>query len=154
MTPAKGRIVGIDLGEKRIGVAWADTELCLAVGARTLEPAAGEDSVSAVAVACRQLDAERVVIGKPVNMNGTEGPAVEKVRRFSQALRERTGLPVELWDERLTTASVQRSLIAADVSRGKRRGMVDRLAAQTILQSYMDARAGLANSGSVGDEPS
>jgi putative Holliday junction resolvase len=138
---ARDRVVGVDLGEKRIGLAWADTDLCLAVPACTIELSAGVDAVASVLEACREIGATRVVLGKPTNMDGSEGPAVQRVERFARTLRERSGMVVELQDERLTSAAVERSLIAADLSRRKRKGKVDRLAAQAILQSYMDAHA-------------
>ena len=88
----------------------------------------------------RELSAERVVLGLPINMNGTQGPACEKVRAFGEALSIRCPVEQDYFDERLTSAQANRVLISADVSRKKRKNVVDMLAAQLILQAYIDAR--------------
>ena len=89
----------------------------------------------------RELSAERVVLGLPINMNGTQGPACEKVRAFGDALSIRCPVDQDYFDERLTSAQANRVLISADVSRKKRKNVVDMLAAQLILQAYIDARS-------------
>lgn len=133
------RRMGIDYGIKRMGVAVCDpaemfaTPLCV-VPVRGDAHAAGE-----VKRLIDETGAESVVIGLPVNMNGTKGPMAEKVTAFADRVRVLTGLPVTLWDERLTSAMAERTLIEADVRRDKRKNIVDMLAAQSILQSYMDS---------------
>jgi putative Holliday junction resolvase len=81
-----------------------------------------------------------IVVGMPLNMNGTEGPMAEEVNRFSKQVSARCGIPVEPWDERLSSYSAQQVLLEADVSRRKRKGLVDKIAAQQILQDYLDSK--------------
>lgn len=90
----------------------------------------------------RLYEVERWVVGMPRNMNGTYGPRSELTRQFIAVLEERLGLPVESWDERLTTVVAERVLLEADVSRAKRRQVIDKMAAAVILQGYLDARQG------------
>ena len=90
--------------------------------------------------ACGKTKADRIVVGLPVNMNGTEGEAVQKVRAFVEALQRSVAIPIDLWDERLSTAMAERLLVGADVRCDKRRDVRDKLAAQIILQGYLDSR--------------
>lgn len=131
--------MGLDLGDTTIGVAVSDGLGLTAQGITTLARKGGEGDFAALRELCRQHEVVRVIVGLPRNMNGTEGPRAEKSRRFSAALREALGLPVFLWDERLSTAEAERVLIAADVSRKKRSQVIDKLAAQILLQSFLDA---------------
>lgn len=146
--PEPIKIVALDYGERRIGVAVADTELRMALTHGTVEVATEAETLPAVVRVCREIGANRVVIGKPLNMDGSSGPAVRKAEAFAVALREALGIPVDMWDERLSTVAAERSLIDADMSRRRRKGVRDKLAAQIILQSYMD---GMAQSGSADD---
>jgi putative Holliday junction resolvase len=93
-----------------------------------------------VAEVCAETEAERVVVGLPLNMDGSPGPMAEKVRAFVTGLEAEIAVPVDAWDERLSTRMVERVLLQADVSRAKRKKARDKLAAQVILQGYLDAR--------------
>ncbi|OGQ59306.1 MAG: Holliday junction DNA helicase RuvA [Deltaproteobacteria bacterium RIFCSPLOWO2_02_FULL_53_8] len=135
------RIMGIDLGSKTIGLAVSDQMGLTAQPVTTLRRKAVQDDVEDVVKAALQLDVEFIVIGMPVNMNGTEGPAAGQTRKFAERLKAATTLPIEFWDERLSTAAVTRVLIDADVSRVKRKESVDKLAAAYILQGYLDRQA-------------
>lgn len=134
-------ILGVDFGEKRVGLAIGDDAGLLAVPLRTVEVGSVAGAVEAVALAARESGAQKVVVGLPVNMNGTVGTMAERVKAFCVKLREKAGLVVETWDERLSTAQVERVMLAADLSRARRRSLRDKLAAQVILQSYLDAHA-------------
>jgi putative Holliday junction resolvase len=134
------RVLGVDYGEKRIGLAVSDPLGMLATPLRTAEVSGTAQALDAVTEACREKEAECVVVGLPLNMDGTAGPMAEKVEAFVAVLRERLSVPVETWDERLSTAQVERSLLDADLSRRKRKGVRDKLAAQVILQGFLDSR--------------
>jgi putative Holliday junction resolvase len=133
------RRMGIDFGIKRMGVAVCDpaemfaTPLCVV-------PVRGDDHAAReVKRLVDETGAESIVIGLPINMNGTLGPMAERVKAFAEKVGALTGLAVNLYDERLTSAMAERTLIEADVRREKRKNIVDMLAAQSILQSYMDS---------------
>lgn len=130
------RILGLDIGEKRIGIAVSDALGMTAQGVETYVRKGESDAVY-IANKARELGATTIVAGLPLNMNGTEGPAVQSVRAFMAEVQE-LGLPVFFQDERLTTVSAERMLIEADVSRKKRRQVVDKLAAVYILTAYLD----------------
>lgn len=134
------RILGIDYGERRIGLAVGDTEVGIANGLPTLErssPAA--DAIEPLRRIAREQGAQRIVVGVPVNMNGTLGERARAAMAFAQRLRDALGIEVETWDERLTSRQAERAMLEGDLSRSKRKERVDRLAAQLILQSYLDA---------------
>ena len=134
------RILGIDYGDTRMGVAVSDPAAILAVALRTVPVNSDADACLKTLECCRETEAERIVVGIPISLNGTRGPMAQKVQRFVDRLAGAAGIPVETWDERMTTSMVERGLIAADVSRAKRKGLRDKLAAQAILQSYLDAK--------------
>jgi putative Holliday junction resolvase len=134
------RLLGVDLGEKRVGLAVSDTGGILATPLRVLHVTSPNDAVRQVAAACVEVGAEGVVLGLPRNMDGTEGPKARESRTFAEKLGAAAALSVTLWDERLTTSLVERVLLDSDVSRRRRREVVDKLAAQAILQSYLDAQ--------------
>lgn len=136
-----GRILGIDYGTRRMGIAISDAMAMLATPV-SVEQVQSMDE--AVAVACRiarERGVEKLVVGIPVNMNGTNGPMALEAMQFIDKLRAASGLPVESTDERLSTSLVERMLLDADVSRGRRKEVRDKLAAQVILQGYLDAKA-------------
>lgn len=133
------RALGVDYGEKRVGLAVSDPAGIVATPLRTASVDSDEDAVRAVAEACAETEAGLVVVGLPLNMDNTRGPAAEKVEAFAARLRNVVDVDVHLWDERLSTALVERALLEADMSRKKRRQKRDRLAAQVILQGYLDA---------------
>lgn len=135
------RVGGLDLGEKTIGVALSDELGLTAQGLEVIRRKAPDADYARLGEIADRYCVQRWVVGLPRNMNGTYGPSAEMARAFANSLTERFGLPVDLWDERLTTAAAQRTLLEADVSRRKRRQVVDKIAAAYILQGYLDARA-------------
>lgn len=134
------RIIGLDVGDKRIGISLSDP---LRITAQGIESYTRQDTeekdIAHIAEFIKKNDVEFIVCGLPKNMNGTIGPQAEKVMAFAEKLSEATGLRIEYSDERLTTVLVERTLIEADMSRNKRRKVVDKLAAVTILQGYLDS---------------
>jgi putative holliday junction resolvase len=139
--PARGALIGLDLGTKTIGVASSDPDRKLAAGVETI----ARRNFSADAARILTLAAERhavgFVLGLPLNMDGSEGPRAQSTRSFARNLAGKTELPIALWDERLSTAAVERDLIAADVSRAKRAAIIDEHAAAFILQGALDRLA-------------
>ena len=134
------RAIGLDLGTKTIGVAVSDELGLTAQGLPTVPRRGPRKDLETLTRLATELGADRFVVGLPINMNGTEGPKADAVRVFGASLGEATGLRVEFQDERLTTAEANRTLLEADVSRKKRREVVDRLAACLILQGWLDAQ--------------
>jgi putative pre-16S rRNA nuclease len=137
----RGSLIGLDLGTKTIGVAVSDPDRKLATGVTTI----ARKNFTADAKRLLALTAERAavgfVLGLPINMDGTEGPRAQSTRAFARNLARLTDLPIALWDERLSTAAVERELIAADVSRAKRAAVIDQHAAAFILQGALDRLA-------------
>jgi len=138
------RILGLDVGDVRIGVALSDemgwTAQPLGVITRSKKKGLKSDLYAIVAY-LDEYNVTEIVVGLPLNMNGSEGPMTEKVRKFSEALSKITDIEIKEWDERLSTVAVERVLIEGDVSRKKRKTVVDKLAATYILQGYLDLRA-------------
>ncbi|MFQ5692824.1 MAG: Holliday junction resolvase RuvX [Nitrospinota bacterium] len=135
-----GRILGVDLGSRRIGLALSDPLGLTAQPLPTLQAEAWDADVENVARIAAERQAEAVVVGLPLRMNGTAGPEARRAERFAEALREKTRLPVHTWDERLTTVESERALIAAGVRRKKRRAAIDSAASLLILQGFLDRR--------------
>ncbi len=136
------RVMGLDVGEKRIGIALSDETGTIAQGKGVCRRRTLEEDLAHLAERAREWGAERIVVGLPLNMDGTEGEQARAVREFARALEEVAGIPVELWDERLTSAEAERVLLEADLSRRKRKRVRDELAAVLILQSWLDAHRG------------
>jgi len=134
------RILGLDLGERRIGVAVSDETGLIAQAVEVIERRGPAEDMARIAELVRRFDAGRIVVGLPKNMDGTVGPAGQKALAFAADLREAVGVPVDTWDERLSTAEVNRMLVDSDVSRARRRKVVDKLAAAVILQGYLASR--------------
>lgn len=133
------RIIGLDLGEKRIGVAAADDRTQVAVPVATLE--VDGDAVGAVSKLVEEQRADEVVIGMPLSMTGAMGPQAQRAMDVVEDLRERLDVPVHTWDERLTTVQASRSLgPSRRGGREKRKGARDAIAAAILLQAYMDSR--------------
>jgi putative Holliday junction resolvase len=136
--PPRGALIGIDLGTKTIGVAGSDPDRRLATGIETI----ARKNFSTDAQRLLALAAERSVVGfvlgLPINMDGSEGPRAQSTRAFARNLGRLTELPIAFWDERLSTAAVERQLIEADVSRKKRAAVIDQHAAAFILQGALD----------------
>jgi putative Holliday junction resolvase len=136
--PPRGGLIGIDLGSKKIGVAASDPERRLATGIETITRTTFKtDSARLLALAAERKSVA-FVVGLPINMDGSEGPRAQSARAFARNLARLTELPIALWDERLSTAAVERELIAADVSRNKRTKVIDQHAAAFILQGALD----------------
>ena len=133
------RMLGVDFGERRVGLAVSDALGMLATPWRTVEVSGRREAVEGVVKACEETEAEQIVVGLPLNMDGTHGPMVEKVDAFVADLRGRVSVPVVTWDERLSSSLVERMLLEADVSRARRKQVRDKLAAQVILQGYLDS---------------
>lgn len=136
-----GRWVGIDYGERRIGVALSDPRGGIATPAATLK-ATGSTSKDARRISqwAAENEAAGVVVGLPLNMDGSVGPQAQLAQKLADELRRLTNLPVELWDERLTSFEADEVMRAARLSRAKQKRRRDALAAQAILQSFLDAR--------------
>ena len=141
--PAHGPLIGLDLGTKTIGVAVSDPDRRLAAGVETI----ARRNFTADAKRLFELAAERravgLVLGLPINMDGSEGPRAQSTRAFARNLANLTELPIALWDERLSTAAVERELITADASRSRRAAIIDQHAAAYILQGALDRLAKL-----------
>ena len=135
------KILAVDYGDARTGLAICDAGELLASPVGVIHSHRMDEVVQKAAEAAWEQRAERIVVGNPINMNGTQGPACEKVRAFGEALSIRCPVEQDYFDERLTSAQANRVLISADVSRKKRKNVVDMLAAQLILQAYIDARS-------------
>lgn len=135
------RILGLDVGDATIGVAICDPMGWTAQGLEVIRRRGKEEEdFRRLHELIAQWEVERIVVGLPKNMNGSIGPRAEKVLEFNQRLADATGLPVETWDERLSTVEAERALLQADMSRGKRKKVIDKLAAVIILQGYLDAK--------------
>ena len=134
----RGGLIGLDLGSKTIGIAVSDPDRKLATGVETV----ARSNFTADARRVLALAAERAavgfVLGLPINMDGSEGPRAQSTRAFARNFAKLTELPIALWDERLSTAAVERELIAKDVSRAKRAAVIDEHAAMFILQGALD----------------
>jgi len=135
------KIMGLDYGDRRIGVAVSDSLGWTAQGLETIERRKEGSEFERIAELVKQHEVEEIVVGLPKNMNGTIGPRGEICMTFAEDLRAKLNLPVHLWDERLTTVSAQRTLLDADVSRKKRKDVVDKMAASLILQNYLDSKS-------------
>ncbi|KAA9005395.1 Holliday junction resolvase RuvX [Paenibacillus spiritus] len=135
------RKLGLDYGDRRIGVAVSDVFGWTAQGVNTIERRRDGSEMDVIRSLVKEYEISEIVVGLPKNMNGTVGPRGEICIEFADTLREMLNLPVHLWDERLTTVSAERILIEGDVSRKKRKGVVDKMAAALILQNYLDANS-------------
>jgi putative Holliday junction resolvase len=136
--PPRGALIGLDLGTKTIGVAVSDPDRRLATAIMTIARKAFTSDVERVLALAAERRAVGFVLGLPVNMDGSEGPRAQSTRSFARNFARLTTLAIGLWDERLSTAAVERDLIAADVSRAKRAAIIDAHAAAFILQGALD----------------
>jgi putative Holliday junction resolvase len=130
------RTMAVDLGTARTGLAVSDELGMLAQPWKTLP--GGESALDAVVAASQEIKPVRILVGLPRNMNGTYGPAAENARTFAESLRARVTCPVDLWDERLTTVAAQRALRESGRKARDQRGVIDQVAAQILLQSWLD----------------
>ena len=134
------RILGIDLGDVRTGLALSDESCFLASGLGTFTAYNEDKAMEQILAAIRTHQVEEIVLGNPVNMNGTRGERSQKVEAFAERLREASGLPVTLFDERCTTMQAHTILSFTDTRGKKRKNTVDTLSAEIILQNYLDQR--------------
>ena len=146
------RLLGVDPGERRIGLAISDAEGTIASPVGTIDRQEVADAAEAVIVRARELGAVGIVVGMPVTLRGEVGPAALKVQEFVERLRACGELPVAVWDERLTTAAAERALLEAGMSRRARRDRRDRVAAALILQTYLDRQRASAEAGEDGSD--
>jgi putative Holliday junction resolvase len=147
LLPARGALIGLDLGTKTIGVAASDPDRRLATGVTTIARKAFRADAQKIVALAAERRAVGFVLGLPINMDGSEGPRAQSTRAFARNFSACTELPIALWDERLSTAAVERELIAADASRAKRQAVIDQHAAAYILQGALDRLARLASPG-------
>ena len=138
LLPPRGALIGLDLGTKTIGVAASDPDRRLAAGVETIARKNFTADTRRLLALAAERKAAGFVLGLPLNMDGSEGPRAQSTRAFARNLARVTDLPIALWDERLSTAAVERELIAADVSRAKRAAVIDQHAAAYILQGALD----------------
>ena len=132
------RILGLDIGSKTIGVAVSDPLGWTAQGVTTIKRDCYTKDVEAVMKICKEYGVETIVAGMPKNMNGTIGPSGEMVKNLCEQIEKSFDGKIEFWDERLTTVAAHRAMIEADLSRAKRKKIVDKIAATYILQGYLD----------------
>lgn len=132
------RILGLDVGQKTIGVALSDPLGFTAQGITTIRREKKSKDIEEIKKICDEYKVETIVIGLPKNMNNSIGFAGEKIMEFSQLIKEEIDIKIEFWDERLTTVAAHRAMLEADLSRGKRKKIVDKIAATYILQGYLD----------------
>jgi putative Holliday junction resolvase len=132
------KVIALDIGARRIGVAVSDDLGLTAHGRETIQRTGFKADLQRIEELARTEDARRIVVGLPKNMDGSLGSGSEEALRFIKALKDRLMLPVDSWDERLTTVAAEKTLLMADVSRRKRKKVIDKLAAVIILQGYLD----------------
>ena len=132
------RIMSLDVGSRTIGIACSDALLMTAQGIETIRRTSLEKDFNRLQEIISEYEVHELVVGMPKNMNGTKGERAEKTEEFVEKMKEVIDLPVTYWDERLSTVMAERQLIAADVSRKKRKSVIDKMAAVVILQGYLD----------------
>ena len=132
------RIMALDVGSRTIGIACSDALLMTAQGIETIRRTSLENDFKRLSDLISEYEVHELVVGMPKNMNGTKGERAEKTEEFVGKMKEVIALPITFWDERLSTVMAERQLIAADVSRKKRKGVIDKMAAVVILQGYLD----------------
>ncbi|PRX21680.1 putative Holliday junction resolvase [Orenia metallireducens] len=133
------KIMGLDVGDVRTGVAVSDALGWTAQGKEVIKSKSLEEDIEYIASLVEEYNVEKIVVGLPKNMNGSLGPRAEKVLNFVENLKNRLDLPIITWDERLSTVAAERTLIQADLSRKKRKEVIDKMAAVVILQNYLDS---------------
>jgi putative Holliday junction resolvase len=136
--PPRGALIGLDLGTKTIGVAVSDPDRKLATGVETVARTTFTKDATRLLALAHERNVNGFVLGLPINMDGSEGPRAQSTRAFARNFARLTELPIALWDERLSTAAVERELIGLDMSRAKRAKVIDEHAAIFILQGALD----------------
>jgi putative holliday junction resolvase len=155
LLPARGVLIGLDLGSKTIGVAASDPDRRVAAPVETISRQRFALDAGRILELAAERRAAGLVLGLPINMDGSEGPRAQSTRAFARNLARLTELPIALWDERLSTVAVERALIAADASRAARKNVIDQHAAAYILQGALDrlARANFSASPAHAADP-
>jgi putative Holliday junction resolvase len=138
LLPQRGALIGLDLGTKTIGVAASDPDRRIAAPVETIARVRFQLDAKRILELAAERKAVALVLGLPINMDGSEGPRAQSTRAFARNLAQLTELPIALWDERLSTAAVERTLIEADASRAKRKAVIDQHAATFILQGALE----------------
>ncbi len=133
-----GRIIGLDVGDKRTGVALSDPSETMALGLCVIEAEGIKALVKRVKDIAAEHEAARIVVGLPLNMDGSSGERARRSLKVARKLRDETGLEVMTWDERLTTVQAERVLLEADLSRSRRKRVIDKMSAVLMLQGYLD----------------
>jgi putative Holliday junction resolvase len=144
--PARGALIGLDLGTKTIGVAVSDPDRRLATGIETIQRKAFTADAKRLLMLASERGVTGFILGLPINMDGTEGPRAQSTRAFARNFAKLTDLAIGLWDERLSTAAVERELIELDMSRARRAQVIDEHAAIFLLQGALDRLAALRKS--------
>lgn len=134
------RILALDVGSKRIGLAVSDELGFIAQALKTLDTKGRQRDIESIVRIVNEMDVSEIVVGMPYNMDGSEGPQAQKVLEFADQLSRATTVPVLKWDERMSTVAAERILLEADLSRLKRRKVIDKVAAAIILQGYLDSK--------------
>ncbi|MDP8230168.1 MAG: Holliday junction resolvase RuvX [Candidatus Gorgyraea atricola] len=135
------RILALDVGEKRIGVALSDALNLIAQGLETIKRADDKETLTKIKELIKQHDVGKIIVGMPLNMDGSKGPSARSMEDFISLMKKDIEVGIEVVDERLTTAQGERILLEADVSRKKRKRSIDKIAAQLILQTYLELHA-------------
>lgn len=143
------RIMALDIGDRTIGVACSDEGLILASPVETIQRRGKKADSIRVDTLVKERGVSRVIAGLPLTLRGDAGPQSVKVKEFVETLRRRLKVPVEMWDERLTTREAERILVGADMKRARRKQVIDQMAAVLILQTFLDARAHASSKPSV-----
>ena len=136
--PPKSSILGIDLGKKRTGIAVSDISQKIASPFKVIENMKFNEVLKILKKIVTERDICAIIVGDPINMNGSIGPKSQSSRSFIKNLSKELDIPILLWDERLTTVSAERSLLEADIPRKKRQQVIDKIAASIILQNFLD----------------
>jgi len=145
------RILGIDYGEKRCGLAISDPLGCTAQALPVAKVLCADELVTTIAKIVREKSVDEIVLGLPKNMDNSLGPSAQKVLEFQKQLESALGIPVHTWDERLSTVRAERAMLRADLSRKRRKRKRDTIAAQLILQSFLNYRSSLPGTGTAAD---
>lgn len=135
------RILGIDYGERRIGIAISDATATIATPLQTVDGTAPQQAARAIVALAVERGVERIVVGLPLRMDGSSGPSAENAKAFGERLLKAGACPVEYWDERFSSRTAEQALIEGGTRRQKRKQVIDKLAAQIILQHYLDSHS-------------
>ncbi|MFH1846628.1 MAG: Holliday junction resolvase RuvX [Candidatus Omnitrophota bacterium] len=134
------RIMGLDIGTKRIGIALSDESGTIAQAKEVILRKSDKKAVSKIIEMVREFKVKEIVVGLPIHMDGTEGARAKDSIKFAEELKKNTAVHVDMWDERLSTREAEGVLLEASMSRAKRKKVIDKVAAQIILQGYLDSR--------------